>query len=345
MISKTVLLFVFGATVASAQFMPRLLRPTPYDMSLMPYLRSSGCPSGPALAPVICQFMLPNLGLLKPQLIKPSTYIPPLVVEKCDKPELEIKLPAREPIVIPEAPILPPITIPKFPVPVILEPVPPMPIVEPCEPAAISSAVSVPVAPVWPPLAMPALPEIVEYHGADISETVGDAIDDQAMLVPEAPAVVLPEAIPGSIIKPLTIPPAPVLPPAPLPEIPVRVEIPAPIAPLMVIEEPCITDVVPERVPMPIVPMPLPKPLPMPIVPMPLPEPVPMPIFPIPEPTIVADPCEPAPVVKLPVRPAIPMPAFPAPATGPILFPARNIFVNRNVVLSSLPYNPYMRRI
>ncbi|XP_063379479.1 uncharacterized protein LOC134666256 [Cydia fagiglandana] len=324
MIAKTVLLFVFGATISSAQFMPRLPRPTPYDMSLMPYLRSNGCPSGPALAPVICQFMLPNLALIKPQLIKPSTYIPPLVVEKCDKPELEIQLPARDPIVIPEAPILPPITVPQFPVPMIPEPIPPMPIVEPYEPApiAISSAVSVPVAPVLPPLAMPVFPEIIEYHGADMSEAVGNGIDYQPLLVPEAPAVVFPEAIPGSIIKPLTIPPAPVLPPAPLPEIPVRVEIPAPIAPSMVIEEPCITDVIP-------------KPVPIPIVPMPLPEPVPMPIVPIPEPTIVADPCEPAPVVKLPVRPAITMPAFPAPA--PVLFPAHNVFVNA--------YNPYMHRI
>ncbi|XP_061709518.1 titin-like [Cydia pomonella] len=317
MISRTVLLFVFGATIASAQFVPRLLRPTPDDMSLMPYLRTSGCPSGPALAPVICQFMQPNLGLFKPQLIKPSTYIPPLIVEKCDKPELEIKLPAREPIVIPEAPILPPITVPKFPVPVIPEPIPPMPIVEPCEPApvAISSAVSVPVAPVLPPLEMPALPEIVEFHGADISETVVNGIDYQAMLVPEAPAVVFPEAIPGSIIKPLTIPPAPLLPPAPFPEIPVRVEIPAP----MVIEEPCITDVVP-------------KPVPMPIVPMPLPELVPMPIVPIPEPTIVADPCEPviAPVVKLPITKAAILFLFGATLASAQFFPHMGIAFKSN---------------
>ncbi|XP_047985985.1 calphotin-like [Leguminivora glycinivorella] len=415
MISKTIFLFVFGATIASAQFMPRLIRPTTYDMSLMPYLRSTGCPSSPALAPVICQFMQPNLGLVKPQLIKPTTYIPPLVVEKCDEPQLEIELPPYKPIVIPEAPILPPITLPKFPVPVIPEPLPPMPIVEPCEPApvAVSSAISVPVGPMLPPLAMPALPEIIEYRGADISETVingvgyegmlvpeaptvvipeampgsvvkplsnsalavpalteiieyhgadisetvidTDGLDYQAMLVPEAPTVLIPEAIPGTVIKPLSIPPAPVLPPAPLPEIPirepvpeipVRVEIPAPIRPPMLIEEPCITDViVPERVPMPIAHMPVPHPVPMPIVPMPFPRPVPMPIVPVREP-VVAEPCEPAiaPVVKLPARPVL-MPAFPAPATGPVLFPARNMFVNRNVVVSSLPYNPYMRRI
>ncbi|XP_063379480.1 uncharacterized protein LOC134666257 [Cydia fagiglandana] len=242
MITKAAILFLFGATLTSAQFFPR--------MGIA--FRSNGCPSGPELAPIICKFMQPTLSQFKPQLIAPTTYIAPLVVEKCDSPQLqmdELPVPIEEfkPLVIPEPPVLPPLTIPKFPVPVIIEE-PPASVPEPGEYADIPvMPVNIPAAPVLPPMEIHESYIEVKPVPEEIVEINSNTIELEPISVPqppELPAFVMPE-IPIHVVavepaaqylyEPIPAPiPAYIEPLAPLPaapELPVLVMPEVPAAP------------------------------------------------------------------------------------------------------------------
>ncbi|XP_073951400.1 uncharacterized protein [Choristoneura fumiferana] len=312
MVSKAVLVFLFGASVAYGTILPRL-HPAPHKVAVQGFM-SKGCPSAPELAPLICKFLQPSMRLpYKPQLIEPMTYIPPLVVENCETPQLEMEIelprlvPEKKPIVIPEAPSLPPITIPQFPIPVMVEkPVPPpVPIVEPCEPEFIPErpVVSIPVPtvvqvepclddvvpmepvvipqpPELPPFVMPELPVLVPAPPMDVAPCP----EDEPIHIVPAPEHIQP-------LAPMPAPPQ--LPPVRLPELPVHIEIPPRpiVSPPVIVEDPCITEDIAVPHPAPVL-VPHPSRLPEPVQ-VAFEEPIPVPIF--------SDPCEPAlqPVVKM----------------------------------------------
>lgn len=302
-VSKAALILLFGLSTAYGTLFPRL-HPAPRNVAA-PGFMSSGCPTGAELAPLICKFLQPSMRLpYKPQLIEPMTYIPPLVVEKCDTPHLEMEIalppliPEKKPVVIPEAPSLPPITIPQFPIPVIVEkpPPPPVQVVEPCETEVIPEipVVSIPLPPVhvepchdevlpMEPIVIPQPPELPPLVMPELPVPV---------LAPPVPVAPCPEGEPIHIVPaPEHIQPhvpvaAPQLPPVRLPEIPVHIGIPpSPIvSPPMILEDPCITEniVVPHPAPV-FVPQPARLPEPVHVA---FQEPISMPIY--------SDPCEPA---------------------------------------------------
>lgn len=180
--------------------MPKL-RPLHCEITAAPNAQPSGCPTSSEPAPLICKLIQQNVDLyFKPKLIKPSTYIPPINVEKCNTAQLQmdIELPAPvpeiKPLVIPQPPQLPPMTISQFPIPVIITEPPksseplestnpqilavnnpltpalsPMPIqtqiVEepmPVEPETYYTPTEIPQAPELPVFTMPDLPVVVE---------------------------------------------------------------------------------------------------------------------------------------------------------------------------------------
>ncbi|KAI8428847.1 hypothetical protein MSG28_007494 [Choristoneura fumiferana] len=245
MITSVALLFLFGTTISSTQFISKL-SPLPYEIAAIPNTQSSGCPTSSELAPLICKLIQQNIDLyFKPKLIVSSTYIPPIHVEKCDTPQLQMDIelptlvPETKPLVIPQPPELPPMTIPQFPVPVIIEEPPKSD--EPCESSDVSqgSAVNNPVTPAHSPMELPILPQIAEQPKPVEPEIyytlmeIPQPPELPAFTMPDLPVIVEPAQsiisapCPESTPKPIPIPAAPELSPASLPKFPIYFDIPS----------------------------------------------------------------------------------------------------------------------
>ncbi|CAG9127056.1 unnamed protein product [Plutella xylostella] len=366
MISTGALVFLFSTAIVSGS----VIRSFPHASYGISNIRADIPEHGPFMPfganyapPAIVQYIIngnradcdDNNGIIIPEVPLYDVAHQPAAIVLQDKPYLSpafvpvsVPEPPRfveeiKPVVIPEAPVLPPFTQPELPALTVVEPAP-----EPCVHDVVLTPevapVYVPEAPVLPPFVQPELPVFIPVEQPAPAPAPAPVIIPEAPVLPpfvqpELPTVFYEEPAPAAVIIPeapqlpaepcydtVVIPEAPVLPPFVQPELPVivPVEQPAPVF-------------VPAPAPSPVI---IPEaPVLPPFVQPELPtvffeEIAPAPVL-IPEaPVLAAEPCldsviiPEAPVLlpfvqpELPVVVEQPAPAFvPAPAPAPVIIP------------------------
>ncbi|CAG9127054.1 unnamed protein product [Plutella xylostella] len=204
-------------------------------------------------APMLPPFTMPELPTFSEPIVE--NYVIPEAPESIpDKPAPLPEQP-KPAAIIPEAPMLPPFTMPELPtfpaVPIVPEYVPetearfvdiaPAPCAQNIptipEKAKMVENIIIPEAPILPPFQMPAMPEVYvsEYSPAPIAPSADEEVQPQPK-IEEKPAMVIPEA---PMLPPFQMPEMPVMaaaPPAPEyeePKIAARTDFVIPEAPVL----------------------------------------------------------------------------------------------------------------